>query len=212
MISSTVRYINPEKEYKKNMQKALENSLEITISQEQCSLIKNFGVKWSDNKLDDVGLHYTADSNQIKSRSTRGYLGEAALENFLGMKFSDLDPMFSYSKNIPDLEPIGLRYGVKTNRPSNPFIIFKNSPYPEILITQSESSELKYHVLGLFPPSLLNHPDFTCDSLIYDDELKRRGTKTGFFGVHLGKQFKTYDDLLMYAGDKWIVKDVIVGW
>ena len=81
------------------MQKALENSLEITISQEQCSLIKNFGVKWSDNKLDDVGLHYTADSNQIKSRSTRGYLGEAALENFLGMKFSDLDPMFSYSKN-----------------------------------------------------------------------------------------------------------------
>ena len=89
MISSSVRYINPEKEYKKNMQKALENSLEITISQEQCSLIKNFGVKWSDNKLDDVGLHYTADSNQIKSRSTRGYLGEAALENFLGMKFSD---------------------------------------------------------------------------------------------------------------------------
>jgi hypothetical protein len=202
----TSKIIKPIEEYHRRMELALAKAPMVKITQEQCDRVKTFGTQWADNKM-EVGLHYTPDSNQIYTRNTRGHLGQVALENYLGMQFTDYDPIFDLSKNIPDLEPIGLRYGVKTNRPRNPFMIFRNSDYPEILITQDPQCELTYYILGLFPTSLLNHPDFVCTSLIYDDQVLRRGSKIGFFGVDLGKPFSSYDDLVRLAGDKWIVEN-----
>lgn len=207
----TNKIINPLKEYHRRMEIALSNTPSIKITEEQRFIVDNFGKDWADNKM-KVGMHYTQDSHQIYTRNKNGHKGQVALENYIGKQFTDYDPLFSLDKNIPDLQPIGLRYGVKTNRPSNPFMIFRNSKYPEILITQDPVDDLKYYILGLFPTSLLNHPDFVCTSLIYNDQVLRKGSKIGFFGVDLGKPFSSYEDLVKLAGDKWIVKnDIIVG-
>ena len=197
--------IIPIVEYRKRLDKALAYSTRIVIPQEDYDLIQAFSKEWAEEKR-KAGLHYEKDGRYLDLRSLNGHMGQIALEHHLGKRFTDLDPKFGYEKNTYDLAPIGLKYGVKTHSVGNPPMIdlhTEDKRYPQIILTRDHSCPRTFHLLGLFPVSLLYHKDFSETKLIYDDELAKRQAKTCFYGVNLGKTFHTHEDLLQYAGDKW---------
>jgi hypothetical protein len=206
-MTSNLKTIIPIQEYQKRLKRVLEYATKITIPEHDYNTIMAFSKEWAEEKR-KAKQHYEADGRYLDIRSLNGHLGQIALEHFLGKRFTDLDPMFGFEKNTYDLEPIGLKYGVKTHRVGNaPMIdvVGKDKQYPQIILTRDEDCPRVFYLLGLFPVSLLYHKDFIEVGLIYDDELRKRQAKIPFFGVDLGKTFHTYENLLEYAGDKWII-------
>jgi len=216
----TSKLINPLKEYQKRLEIALESAEKIVVPEEEYEQIKEFAKKWEDDKR-KVGLHYAQDGNLLTSRSLTGHAGQIALEHYLGQRFTDLDPKFGYDKNVPDLQPLGLRFGVKTHRQRNPPLVnyisekhYNNLSeeskmhyrYPQIILTRDNDCDRTFYLLGLFSVTMLYHPDYLCPELIYDADLAERGTKMPFIGVHRGHHFKTVEDLYGYAKDKWTIE------
>lgn len=203
----TSKIISPKKEYDRRLARAMEYATRIVIPQEDYDIIMEFSKNWAEEKR-KAKMHYEADGRYLDIRSLNGHLGQIALEHFIGKRFTDLDPKFGFEKNTYDLGTIGLKYGVKTHRVGNPPMIDdvgESKRYPQIILTRDQYCPRTFYLLGLFPVSLLYHPDFSDAGLIYDDELRKREAKLPFFGVDLGKTFHTYDDLCQYATTKWII-------
>lgn len=204
MISRT---INPQKEFERLLSITLPKAcFSVKLDNQTIEEYSKMSYEWAEDKK-IFGHHYSVDQKNIHTRSSNGHKAQAALEYQLGVKFTEW--MIGNKKlfNDPDLRPIGLEIGVKAFKaPKNAPIIFKYSPYPEIIMCRDEHDENLYHCLGIFAPTDLNNHEYVCDSLIQDPDLLERNTKTGFYKIDKGVPFKTLDDLKKLAGNKWLTK------
>ena len=81
-------------------------------------------------------IHQT-DSYKEVDRFMTGYLGELAVEKYLGISFSDMSVGTSSSYDLPDMMPAGYEVGVKTSVfPCFP-VINRNIDIPQIIVCLS---------------------------------------------------------------------------
>ena len=165
-------------QYKDCIDKYQDNFTQIEVNDDVVSKVKNFvsniiKIKKNEN-------HHIIDSGMEEKRWTTGYLGECAVEKFIGIKFVDFSIGDSFKYNVADLKSLGIDCGIKTVEKGKFPIIFKKSYKPEIIVIKE--SETLFHICGLATKEVLNKYQST--ELILSPYLKSRGTKTGFYGFH----------------------------
>ena len=135
---------------------------------------------WIDNMVEakQDEAHHKADGNKERKRWMTGYLGEYAVEQYLGQKFIDWSIGDSGHYHRPDMSSIGIDCGIKTVEYGKFPLIFKNSHDPEFIVIRKSYDT--FWLCGYADPSVLNI--YQSDDLILDDALRKRGTKTAFYG------------------------------
>ena len=93
--------------------------------------------------------------------------------------------------NNPDIP--GYKVGIKTVERNKYPIIFKNNMYPQIICIKSIQCDNLVFVCGLATKEVLN--EYQDDNLILDENLRKRGTKTGFYGFSHLLPVRSLDDL-----------------
>lgn len=122
-------------------------------------------------------FHHKVDGNKEFDRFYTGFLGEAAIEQVFGVETIDWSCGNSKKYNVPDLRKIGLEVGVKTSELYNFPIIFKENNYPQIINIRANNC---IYICGLATVEVLNK--YQDDKLILSPNLRKKGTKTGFYG------------------------------
>lgn len=117
------------------------------------------------------------DNLNEKKRWTTGLMGEAALEELLGLQFIDWSIGRSLNYNYPDI--IGLNLGVKSVEYPNFPVIFKDNTYPQIICIKMSNRDVL--VCGVATVDVLNMCQ--ADSFIKDRNIRNKGTKTCFAGI-----------------------------
>ena len=107
-------------------------------------------------------------------------LGECAVEKFIGKQFIDWTIGDSSFYHTPDLSTLGVNCGVKTVEKGKFPVIFKKSYKPEIIVIKN--SDCEFLICGLATVQVLNN--YQSDELILSPFLRKRGTKTGFYGFN----------------------------
>ena len=176
MLPNTISYESHVAPYKENFKLS-------TISLEQITQIKDFVSIVLETKKKEQP--HIVGSLKEEKRWYTGFAGEVALENFLGIKFTDFSVGNSENYNIPDMVKAGYNVGVKTVEYGKFPLIFKKSYKPEVIILKKNLSE--FFICGLATLDVLD--EMQSDSLIISPYLKARGTKTGFFGFQYLQQF-----------------------
>ena len=122
--------------------------------------------------------HHSIDGNREHKRWTTGYLGECAVEKYLGESFIDWSVGDSAAYHKPDLSGLGIECGIKTVEHGKFPLIFKNSKSPEFIVIRKDYNT--FWLCGWGEPDVLN--EYQNQELILDKRLKSRGTKTAFYG------------------------------
>ncbi|WP_423800764.1 hypothetical protein [Neobacillus sp. SAB-20_R2A] len=136
--------------------------------------------------------HHSVDNRSHFKRFYTGTLGEAALEEYLGIdNIIDWTIGNSIKYHKPDLNNIGVRAGIKTVEYGLFPIIFKKSYSPEIIMIKVSDNHVV--ICGLATKDVLN--SYQTEELIMDSFLRQRGTKTGFYGFKHLKAFSTLEEL-----------------
>tara|TARA_B100000315_G_C14510197_1_gene556603 strand:- start:212 stop:775 length:564 start_codon:yes stop_codon:yes gene_type:complete len=125
-----------------------------------------------------VEYHHKMDPNSEFKRFFTGCLGELAIEKLLGIHFIDWKIGNSIKFNIADLSCLNLNIGIKTVEYGKFPIIHKKVLRPEIITVKL--TDTKVYVCGFASKQVLKK--YQNDSLILSPTLKRKGTKTAFFG------------------------------
>lgn len=125
-------------------------------------------------------VHIT-DAKQRAKRFETGFLGEAALEQFLGFEFMDTSVGQSEKYAVSDLRSIGVDAGVKTGVYENNkfFAINKGIRKPQVICWLSPDKR-RALIAGLATVEVLN--TYVDDDLIMNKDMS--GRKTGFYGFH----------------------------
>jgi hypothetical protein len=151
-------------------------------------------------KMVEDGPHQIDCSEEVKRWST-GKGGEAAFEYYFKLKFVDWAVGTSKENKKPDLEPIGLRVGIKTVLMNNQnHIIPKKVEWPEVMI-MSNGDGLAYAILGFAPMWVLRkHQNINKVRCL---GIKAAGYKTGFDtpGYDDIIHFSTIDELRILAAE-----------
>ena len=140
------------------------------------------------------GHHQTDNRSEVK-RSLTGITGEMAVEKLLERTFIDwgIGKSSRYAK--PDLEPIGLNWGVKTVSTDLNHAIQIENHYPQVMVFKRSNAELE--VMGLATTEVLN--SYQDASLIKDKRMRARKTAfTGYEHLMPGGLLKDYVDCLLY--------------
>ena len=122
--------------------------------------------------------HHFVDRFQEEKRWKTGFLGEAAVEKFLNLKFMDLSIGCSRKYHISDLSSIGIDCGIKTVEFGKFPVIFKKSSKSEIIVIKN--NDFLFSICGVATKKILNQ--YQDDDLILSPSLRAKGTKTGFYG------------------------------
>jgi len=122
--------------------------------------------------------HHKIDSNKEIKRWTTGYLGECAVEEFLGEKFIDWTIGDSRQYHKPDMSSVGIDCGIKTVEYGKFPLIFKTSYHPEFIVIRKSYDT--FWLCGYADPHVLNI--YQSDDLVLDEALRQRGTKSAFYG------------------------------
>jgi hypothetical protein len=132
--------------------------------------------------------HWQKDHGHATKRILTGIMGEIATEIVLDQKFIDwsIGPNSAEYHN-PDLAGIGSNIGVKTVEHGKFPLIFKVNYYPQI-INIFRYKDKTCFVCGLATPEVLD--EYQSDDLILSPALKRRGTKSGFYGFEHLRRLK----------------------
>ena len=178
-MNKLVRYLEKHKDH----------LITITIDDETVEKIKELAKKVIQAKKTEE--HHQIDPNQEFKRFYTGFLGEAAVEKLLNAHIIDWSVGDSKKYNKADLEPLGLNIGVKTVEYGNFPVIHKQPLRPEIITICKSKREVI--ICGFASRDTLR--EYQSDSLIKSPNLRRRGTKTGFYGFRNLKQFQSVDDL-----------------
>ena len=166
--------------------------IRVFVDQEYVICIKSFVKKIIEAKSKET--HHKIDSLQEEKRFTTGFLGEAALEKLLGIQIIDWSIGNSDFYNNPDIP--GYKVGIKTVERNKFPIIFKNNWYPQIICIKSIERDDLVFVCGLATKEVLN--EYQDDNLILDPNLRKRGTKTAFYGFSHLLPVRSLDDLSEY--------------
>ncbi len=131
------------------------------------------------------------DNHKEGKRWFTGLLGEAAIEEYLGIEIINYNIEDSRSFSNPDLMPIGLSIGIKTSNYGNFPLISKNPRVPQIFLIRVTDDMLL--LCGIGSVKILS--DFSSDEFILDYRVKIKNVKTAFFGLDKLKTFKTINEL-----------------
>lgn len=146
----------------------------VELNSDEVKRIEKLSLDIAVHKLDES--HHKSDCHKGYTRFLTGLLGELAVEKLLDISVVDWSVGNSVNYNKPDIKKYGI--GVKTVEKGKFPIIFKNNYYPQIICVKCHSDLIC--VCGLATVSVLNK--YQSDELIIDDNLRQRGTKTGFYG------------------------------
>ena len=165
-----------QKGYKEHIADYSENFFGVRIENDVIEKVNAFvtgiiKVKQNEN-------HHLIDNSQEEKRWKNGFLGEFAVEKFLGRKFVDLTIGTSQKYFVPDLSSLGIDWGIKTVEKGKFPVIFKKSYKDEIIVIKKSDSE--FFICGLATKEILNQ--YQSDELILSPGLRSKGTKTGFYG------------------------------
>lgn len=143
-------------------------------------------------KVKETEKHHKIDNKSQFKRFYNGTLGEAAIEEYLGLN-NIINWSIGHSNNYhkPDLSILGINAGIKTVEYGLFPIIFKKSYSPEIIMIKVSDNHVV--LCGVATTEVLN--SYQSDILIKDRALLARGTKTGFYGFKQLKMFSTLEEL-----------------
>ena len=139
-------------------------------------------------------LHHKYDNHQEIKRFSTGFLGEAALEKLFNIRIIDWSIDESALYHTPDIP--GYSVGIKTVEYGKFPIIFKKNNYPQIICILDNQNRRTVYVCGLGTVDVLN--TYQSDDLILDNNLRKRGTKTGFYGFEHLIHISSIQDLESY--------------
>jgi len=148
----------------------------VTIDDVTIERVKSFVSNLINVKL--LEGHHKKDSGMEYKRWMNGILGECAVEKYIDKKFVDLSIGDSNKYHIPDMSSLGIQCGIKTVEIGKFPIIFKTPKTPEIIVIKE--SKYNYYICGVATIAVLN--EYQSDDLIVSESLRRRGTKTAFYG------------------------------
>ncbi len=138
--------------------------------------------------------HHQIDNTSEKKRFMTELLGEAALEQLLGIDIIDWTIGDSSTYHHPDIP--NYRVGIKTVERGKFPIVFKDNYYPQIICVRSIHNDDVIFVCGLATKEVLNR--YQDDDLIIDPNLRARGTKTGFYGFEQLIPVRSLEQLAAY--------------
>jgi len=145
--------------------------------------------------------HHKVDYAMREERFNTGVIGEIALEQYLDIKFADLEVGPSTKFHVPDMKGFGLNIGVKTS------CLFKNNTAmipragkdhnlePQIIMVRLGSRTAV--VAGYATTEVLR--TYRDDFYLKDDRAKDR--KTGFYGYEHLIPFKNLEELKRIHND-----------
>lgn len=166
----------------------------IIIPDEKVRKVKEFTTAVIKEK--EKESHHEIDNRSHFKRYYTGTLGEAALEEYLGVQnIIDWTIGNSSEYHKPDLEGIGIKAGIKTVEYGLFPIIFKKSYSPEIIMIKVDYNHVV--LCGFATKSILN--TYQSEDLIMDERLRQRGTKTAFYGFEHLQPFSTLQELMMLS-------------
>ena len=162
--------------------KCKQNMIYIELDKETLDRIDAFVRKIVAKKLGE--MHHQIDNLSEYKRFHTGIMGECAIEKFFNCQFIDWSIGDSRQYHKADLRKLGINVGIKTVEMYKFPIVFKREDYPELIcIKRNENTII---LCGLAQVEILNR--YQDDNLILDQNLRNRGTKTGFYGFeHLIK-------------------------
>ena len=135
--------------------------------------------------------HHIIDHGQEYKRFFTGMMGERALEILFGVKFIDWSIGYSNDYNTAYLRLLGHDVGIKTVELHKFPIIHKVAHRPELInIRRTEDTVI---LCGLATIDVLNK--YQDDDLILSPALRRRGTKTGFYGFERLQKVENLSDI-----------------
>jgi hypothetical protein len=144
-----------------------------------------------------------SDMGSFVRRETTGRYAEMAMEQLLGVEFVDWSIGDSACHNAPDLQPIGLRCGVKacsimpdsSNVPLVP--IFPS--YPEVItVVRPSLTQVDVSICGVATREVMMRHSHV--SLIRSSSVKSIGKKTGFHGFDHLIPFTSLTELRSVVG------------
>lgn len=181
----------PVYDYDEYVSKHSDKFARILLDEETISSINDLAKIISQEKLQEK--HHAFDCHNELKRFTTGMLGEAAVEKLLGLRIREWKiGGDSRDYHHPDIKRYNV--GIKTVEYGKFPIIFIHNTYPQIICIKSKVYDNLIFVCGLATKEILNTYQDT--ELILDRNLKKRGTKTGFYGFEYLKPIYTLDDLL----------------
>lgn len=143
---------------------------------------------------------YKYDNYNVLKRFKTGILGEMAIFQMLGYKYSDVetDVGSSSAYQHADLQTIGFfQTGIKTFSAENQYpIIYKKNTENQI-ICKVDDSEIE--ILGIATVDMLNDELNCSDEYILDPNLRGKGYKTAFVNFSALIPF-TIDNLINLEG------------
>ncbi len=176
----------------------IENSPKIFISNEERSNVMDFVRKFKSAKRQEK--NHRIDDDQQFQRFLNGFLGEYALEKFLGVQFRDDTVGQSSKYNQSDLKSIGIQSGVKTFRKGNyPTVLRQFNGYQILVCTESVFNDNKEpigtyaYICGLAHKDVLDK--YSSVDLISNKKLKERNVKAGFYGFDHLVPFHNIEEL-----------------
>lgn len=165
------------------------NFVRIIVPVEKIEKINEFVKSVIGKKKEE--FHHRVNGKQEFKRFYTGTLGEAAIEELLQKEFINwsIDVSTVYDKS--DLINLGLNIGIKTVEYGKFPIIHKKVLRPEIISIKISDNEIL--VCGYASVQVLK--TYQDDDLILSPYLRRKGTKTGFWGFSALEHFRNFLEL-----------------
>jgi len=167
--------------YEKYVEPYLGHYVKISVPELKITQIESFVDKLS--KIKPKEGCYKQDGSCMRDRFYTGALGEAAIEEYLGINFIDWSVGNSFEFDRADL-PFGI--GIKTVDYGKFPLIKKDPIYPEIMVLRVDDRNVL--ICGLAKVEILQK--YQDDGLILSPNVRKMGKKTGFYGFHALKPFR----------------------
>lgn len=178
------------RDYMKYVVPYAEKKPRIVLSEKKIEEINELVQKITSAKISES--HHEIDSFNEQKRFTTGLLGEAAMEELLGVEIVDFSVGDSKIYNIADLSKLGYNIGIKTVELWKFPIIHKTVKRPEIISVLRDDRTIV--CFGYASKRVLKL--FQNDDYILSPSLKARGTKTAFYGFEHLIPITCLDDVI----------------
>lgn len=152
------------------------NFIKVAVPKKKRDKIKEFIVELVKEKRKE-NHHKVDPMNELKRHYT-GYLGEAAVEEYLKIKIINWEIGYSRQFAYPDIKE--KKVGIKTVEYGKFPVIYKKNYYPQIINIRGNSKVV--YICGIASVDILN--SFQSKELILSPYLRKRGVKTGFYGFN----------------------------
>ncbi len=181
------------RDFVEEVAKCKSNMVYITLEPEILDKIDDFVTRVIRAKAEES--HHLVDHGQEYKRFYTGLMGECALEKLFDRSFIDWSIGNSNTYNTADLKELGFDVGIKTVEMGKFPIVHKHPYRPELIcIKRSENTVI---LCGLATMDTLRR--YQDDDLILSPALRRRGTKTGFYGFEKLIKIENLSDLARYC-------------